>query len=350
MEQSKLETNFFLVLFVAVATLTFFMFLPYMAPLVLATTLAVVFFPFYQWLFRKINNSFLASFITVLLAILVVILPLFYFGYELFGEARNLYSSFSSRENALLQLLENGSRGLQDLFPGFSLDVPDAIQKGFGWLTSHLGTIFSSLAKVLFNFLIALFALFYFLKDGKKLVAFVVKQSPLSLGRNNKILERLRITLNSVVRGTLIIALLQGLAVGAGFFLFGVPNAVFWGVLSVFAALIPAIGVGLVTVPAVLYLYFGGYTLGALGLLLWGVLVVGLMDNLLRPYLMEREIKIHPLIILLSVLGGLRFFGPIGFLAGPLLVSFFFTLLGMHVSLLGPQRTKPRKNVGKVLD
>ena len=115
-----------------------------------------------------------------------------------------------------------------------------------------------------------------------------------------------------------------------GFWIFGVPNAILWGSFAAIAALIPGIGTALVLTPAILFLFARGEIFSAIGLLAWGVGVVGLIDNFLGPRLMGRGIELHPLIILLSVLGGIGFFGPIGFLLGPLIVSLFFALLDIY--------------------
>src|SRR6185369_1295230 len=109
-----------------------------------------------------------------------------------------------------------------------------------------------------------------------------------------------------------------------------VPHPALWGSFAVIAALIPGIGTSLIIVPGVLYLFFTSTNLYALGLFIWGVLAVGLIDNYLGPILVHRGVNIHPFLILLSVMGGLIFFGPIGFIAGPLVVALLFALLEIY--------------------
>ena len=133
----------------------------------------------------------------------------------------------------------------------------------------------------------------------------------------------------------MLVALIQGCLTGVGLWLFGFENTFIWGVLAAFGALIPSVGTTLVLVPAVLYLFFTGDTVAALGLIAWGVVAVGTIDNILGPYLMGRGNSIHPLLVLLSVLGGISVFGFIGFLLGPIVVSLFLVLLELYSSHIG---------------
>jgi predicted PurR-regulated permease PerM len=123
---------------------------------------------------------------------------------------------------------------------------------------------------------------------------------------------------------------MQGILEGIGLFVFGVPNPVLLGTITVIGALVPMLGTVIVTVPATIYLIATGHIVAATGFLLWGLLIVGLVDNFVRPKVLERETKLHPLLLLLSVLGGINFFGALGFILGPILLSLLFTLLEMY--------------------
>ena len=125
-------------------------------------------------------------------------------------------------------------------------------------------------------------------------------------------------------------ALIQGILTAVGFALFGVPNPTLWGSVAAIAALVPSVGTALVLFPAILFLYWSGAALSALGLLLWGATAVGLIDNFLGPKLAGRGMRLHPFLILLSILGGIALFGPIGFLLGPLVLSMLFVLLEIY--------------------
>ena len=157
---------------------------------------------------------------------------------------------------------------------------------------------------------------------------------PIADGYVEEIFGKITGAVNAVIRGALAVALAQGVVAGVGFMVFGVPNPIFLGLLTVIGSLLPIVGAAIVTVPAIIYLAVTGTMLGTVGLALWSVLLVGLVDNFLRPLLMKRDMNIHPLFILLSVLGGLNLFGPIGFLLGPVILSLFAALLELYPKVM----------------
>jgi predicted PurR-regulated permease PerM len=171
---------------------------------------------------------------------------------------------------------------------------------------------------------------FYFFRDGKELMQLLIKISPLPDSEDKVIFERMARAVRAVAVGTLLIALIQGTLVALGFFIFGVPRPVLLGMFASLGALMPGIGTTIVTAPAVIYLFATGNTVMGVGLLVWSVLIVGLVDNLVGPYLIGRKNNMHPFIILISVLGGIGLFGPIGFIIGPVTVTLFFVLLEIY--------------------
>ena len=176
----------------------------------------------------------------------------------------------------------------------------------------YAGQIFSSISSLLLSLFIFFIALYYLLRDGKRVRQMLIELSPLNDREDEGVFDRLELAVNSVIKGNLVIALVQGVLTTIGFMLFGVPNAILWGTVAAVAALIPGIGTGLVFIPAVAFLFFTGANVPAFGLFIWGALGVGLIDNFLGPKLVGSGMKLHPLLVLLSVLGGLMYFGPAG--------------------------------------
>lgn len=333
MNSGRSETLFFIVLLLLSAALTLFIFYPCLEALVIAITLAIIFHPVYTKLLRLMPGwGGLAAIITVVLAVVVILTPLTFFGFKIFEEARGLYASFASGEK--MPVLEFLHGKLAELTPGFNFDLTQYTQQILSVLLGNLGLILSKIVSVFGTFFLALFALYYFLKDGLKLRDAIIKISPLSRGNTAEIVDRLRTMAGSVVMGTLAMAVIHGVLVGLGFFLFGLPNPVLWGSVAVVAALVPIVGTAIVVVPGILSLTLAGSIAGAIGLTLWGILMLGFIDNILRPRLIERHAKIHPLLILLSVIGGLALFGPTGFLLGPLALSLLLTLLEIYPVLI----------------
>ena len=343
----KLQAYFFATLLIATLWLAFFIFRPYFSALLLAITLAVIFEPLHRWLLRVANflvknknGAFvrgLAALITVIIVLVIVMGPLLGIGVQLFGEIRQLYSTAVSSDSSAFfnELLADVEQRLGIFAPNLRVNFNAYLENVLGWLSQYLGPIFSGAGKVLLSLFLSLLAFYYLLKDGAKLRAFVIRFSPLPDGDDEKILKKLESAVNSVIRGAVLIALIQGVVAGIGFTIFGVPSPTLWGSFTAIAALIPNIGTSLVTIPAVIFLLVQGNFWGAVGLAIWAALAVGMIDNVLGPMVMQRSgVQMHPFVILLSVLGGITFFGPIGFLVGPLVISFLFALLEIYTDMV----------------
>lgn len=335
----KSELYFLLILLTGIFVLAFFIFKPFLYALILAIVFATVFGPLYKKiLIITRDRKGLAALLATTSVLIVVILPLSFLGIQIFQEATGLY--FSLTQNGSATDLSRGIGGyLQNLTRfspvpiDFSGDINQYLKQGLSWLLQHLGSIFANIAKAMMGVFIFLVALYYLFKDGHKLKAAVVALSPLQDIHDETIFNKLALAINSVIKGNLTVALVQGVLTAVGFAIFGVPNATLWGSVAAITALIPGIGTALVLLPAILYLYFNGETLSAVGLLVWGVVAVGLVDNFLGPKLVERGMRLHPFLILLSILGGMGFFGPLGFLLGPLVLSLLFALLEIYFTI-----------------
>lgn len=341
MSYQQIQIYFFLGLLVGITTLTIFVFLPYAGPLLVGATFAIIFYPLHQKILYAVSHKeSLAALLTTAIILIVILAPLIYFGVEVFQQARDLYRTVtaSNNQSALLNTINTFigtyvkpffpqvQSSVQELFLNFS----QYIRQFLSWVLQNFGSFFSSIARIMFSLILSLFALYYLLKDGKKFTQALIAISPLADQYDKEILAKLRSVINSVIKGTLVVAVIQGILAGLGFFTFGVPNAAIWGAVTIVTALLPAIGTALITIPAIIYLFVVGNTVGGIGLLIWSIVIVAGIDNFLRPKLIERDIRIHPFLILLSVLGGIRMFGPIGFLIGPLILSLLFALFDIY--------------------
>lgn len=341
--ENKSQHYFFLVILIGVIVLTILIFFPYLTSLLLAMVFSVMFAPLHRWVSRIFSRgntaSSLSTFITLVIVAVVVITPLIFLGKQIYTESENLYFSLTDegKRSTLIETLNSFSQGLSsrfgNIFPAYNFDnfnITVYVQNFLEWSFANLDTIFSSVTKLVLQIFIMLFALFYLLRDGIKFKKAMISISPLADSYDERIFAKVRQAIRSVVVGSLVVSVIQGLLTGLGFYIFGVPNPALWGSFAVVAALIPALGTSLVNIPGIIYLFFASTQLHALGLLVWAILAVSLIDNYLGPILINRGVHIHPFIILLSVMGGLVFFGPIGFIAGPLIVALLFALLEMY--------------------
>ena len=335
----RTELTFFLILTGIVLVLLYFIFQPYLAALFFALVFYIVFEPVYHFFSRFcFGKKSIAAFLTIVSILVIIFFPFIFFGYFLFEDALDLYGRL---QNGQIEsgVIPRAFASLEEIItryiPAASVNIEEYVNGALGSVLSNLSSFFSKFFGVLIQLVITLFALFFFFKDGAHFKEKLYAASPLSDTYDKQIWTKVRLAVNSVVRGSLSVALIQGMLTGLGFALFGVPSPFVWGAMAAVAALIPAVGTALVLIPAILYLFFTGDTTHAIGLLVWGVVAVGLIDNFLGPIFIKRGIKIHPLLILLSVLGGLSFFGPVGFLAGPVILSVFLTMLELFPAIIG---------------
>lgn len=338
MDAIKHHSIYFLLLcIVATFALVYFIISPFIGPLIVAAIFAFLFQPVYKRILFYLKNSIkISALITTILAIIIILLPISFIGFQIFKESTQLYTGVIAGDTDFFvestSTLLNKAKTFLPIPENFQLDFKKYAQNGLEILIQNLGTIFSSVTKSLLNIFVFLMAFYFFLKDGSKLKDYFVRLSPLEDKDDEKIVDRLKLAVSATVKGSLSIGLIQGTLTGIGFMIFGVPNAVLWGTVAALAALIPGVGTSLIIIPAVIFLFVTENSFEGFGLLAWGVIAVGLIDNFLAPRLVGRGMKLHPLLVFISVLGGLAFFGPLGFLLGPLSVSVFLALIDIYFS------------------
>ncbi|MES2087366.1 MAG: AI-2E family transporter [Patescibacteria group bacterium] len=341
MYTNKLGYYFLIFLITAIFGLSAFIFWPFFGACVLAVVFGVIFQPVHNKILQYTKNSrMFSALLTTIIIILVVITPIFFLGMQIFQEAQNLNLSTDSQGGSnIVSTITAFTSKIESTFPflkNITIDINQYLRGILGSLTQHFGDIFSSFAKLFANIFIFLFTLYYILKDGAEIRKFVVKLSPLPDRDDNIILNKLALAIHSVVIGSLLVAVIQGGVASIGFLIFGLPNVILWGIVATFSALIPGVGTSLVLIPAIAFLFFTGHTVQAIGLFIWAALAVGLIDNFLSPKLLSRGMELHPQIVLISVLGGLMLFGPLGFLIGPLTLNLLFALLDIYSHVTKP--------------
>lgn len=345
MDTKKTQKQFLSFILIAILLITFFIFKPFLSTLILAGVCGIVLYPLYAYILQKTKqNEVLSSLITIILAIVCIFVPLSFIGAKLFNQALTLYTSLTeenTRHTLIFSLTENLSTfsnslvpGSGDFFTNISTNIDMYIKQILSWIIDHVGIALSGISKVALSFFIFLISLYYFLKDGKKLLREVISFSPLNKEDDEMILLNCNEAINSIVKGNLLIAFIQGVLTTIGFALFGVPNSILWGTITIVASLIPRIGTSIIILPGVAYLFITNHTPQSLLLFLWGIAVVGVVDNILGPKLIGNKLKLHPLFILLSVLGGMLFFGPIGIFIGPLIISILFAFLSVYKKIV----------------
>ncbi len=336
MNYQKSELYFIFTLLAGAGVLTFLIFKPFLYALILAVIFATVFEPVHKRaLVVTRDKSGLAALVTTISILVVIVVPVTFLGIQIFKESVQLYASLANNGGAagLSRAIEGVAQSWGFFLPAGSFDLGQYMQQGLSWLIQHIGTVFSNATKIMVGIFVLLIALFHLFKDGDKLKRSLIALSPLHDIHDQTIIRKLELAINSVVRGSILVGLVQGVLTAIGLAIFGVPNPVLWGSVAAITALIPGFGTSLVIVPAIIFLVIAGSATSALGLLAWGIVAVGLIDNVLGPKLVGRGTKLHPFLILLSILGGISLFGPLGFLFGPLSVSLFVASLEIYSTI-----------------
>lgn len=297
---------------------------PYASGLLGAPVLYVIFAPMHEWLARRLRNRSVAAAIVILVALIGIVLPAAYMVSLLVGQAQDAVKSVLA--SPLLQRLDTLRVGGFNIGPQIKAAGSQALSLVGGSAIALLGTA----TRLTLNLLFTFFGLYYILMDPKGAWNRLRPAIPFSDANVEILKDRFGAVTKSTLIGTGLAALVQGLMVALAFVVTGIPNAMFWGSVTVLLSVLPVVGSGMVWAPAVVLLFSKGQTGMAIGMVLWGLIAIGNVDNFIRPYVANRYAQTHPLITLVGAVAGVSYMGIIGLLIGPLALSYFFELLTMY--------------------
>jgi predicted PurR-regulated permease PerM len=296
---------------------------PYATGLIGIPVLYVIFAPAQRWLAARVQPA-LAATLVVLLGVFLVVVPGVSFAGLIVNEAQQIAAGVI--QSPILGRLAELRIGRTELGP----ELANLGRGIIGWLGTSAFNLVGTATRLTLNLLIAFFGLYYLLLRPRETWTAVRPYIPFSAANADKLQRRFHDVTISTLIGTGLTAVVQGALVAVGFALVGLPNAVFWGVVTVVVAILPVVGSGLVWAPGVLALVLEGRYGAALGLALWGVLAVGGVDYVIRPMVFRRWAQVHPIVTLVGALAGVPYFGILGLLIGPLALSYFFELIRMY--------------------
>jgi len=316
---------------------------PFYGTILWSAIIAMVFAPVNKRLLaRNHGRKTAAALCTLLIIVLVVLLPSVVVTVALVGEAAQVYKQLQSGEIDPLRLLAGGFGALPDelvsLLGRFGLGDVATIERKLSVELSLAGKFFASQALNIgqntFNFLVNLFVAsylaFFLIRDGEALARGARHALPLDADTKRALFARFTTVIRATVKGNLLVAAIQGALGGLAFWFLGVTGALLWAVLMAFLSLLPAIGAALVWVPVALYFFFTGALWQCLALVAWGVLVIGLIDNLLRPILVGKDTRMPDYVVMITTLGGIAVFGINGFVLGPVIAAMFISVWHLH--------------------
>ena len=326
----------FLLLLALVTVAFFWIISPFFGAVFWAMVLALMFMPVHRRLCALLRGrDTLAALGTLLFCMVIVVVPMIFVVGAMVDEATSFTQRLRTGEfnpRTYFEQIQNALPGwLRDLLGRFGLfnaqDVVDkltaAVVQGGQALTARALAIGQNTLMLLVNLGIMLYLLFFFLRDGRDLAQTIRRAVPMQRQHTDFLLSKFATVVRATVKGTVVVALVQGMLGGVAFAFLGIHGAVLWGVVMSVLSLLPAIGAALVWAPVAIYLIATGSMIEGLGLAAWGVGVMGMVDNLLRPILVGKETKLPDYLVLLSTIGGLSIFGVNGFLIGPAIAALF---------------------------
>ncbi|MEK7089030.1 MAG: AI-2E family transporter [Patescibacteria group bacterium] len=330
MQTKIIERYFFFILLFTTFIFSFLIFRPFWIVLVLGISFSIVLYPVYEWFNKKKSPNWLSALLTVFFFIIIIGIPLFGIGVMVFNQSQNAYQMIVNNIDSL-SFINSINNSINKILPdGTSFDLYEKISSLISFISKNIASVFSSTLSAIFSFILTLLSIFYFLKDGTRWRKVLVVLSPLSDVDDEKIMNKFSRAVNGIIKGYLFVALIQGILMGIGLALFGVPNPALWGLVTMITALVPTVGTAIISIPAIIFLFMTKQTMNAVGLLVWAVAIVGMVDNLLSPIIVGNKINLPPFLILFSVLGGISLLGPVGILMGPLTISLLYTLISIY--------------------
>jgi len=357
-KQYEYSKYFLFALVIILAVIVFMIIHPFINAILAGIIISYIFYPLHKRINKLVRQKTISAFITSALALLIIAAPIAFFLNSISKEAyvsyivvkqKILYGNLldidcETEDNPLCPIPLFFKEIVSD--PKNRYYIEDTLHKVTSSIIENASSLLFSLPLFFLNFFIIVFIMFYLFKDGAHFFEKIKRILPFKKPYQEMIFRQFNDILYAVIYGQLLIALIQGILGGIGFFIFGVSSPILWGIAMAFFALIPFIGTPIIWLPVTLLQIFTGIsqhdsTMVSKGifLMLYCLLIVGTIDNILRPKVIGDRAKIHPVLILLGVVGGLRIFGIVGLVIGPVILAIFMTIVRiyeerkLHISL-----------------
>jgi predicted PurR-regulated permease PerM len=335
----NLEDHTLIVLLIAVSLAFAAILWPFYGAILWATVLAIVFAPFYRRLLSDMGqrrNS--AALATLLIIVTLVILPLTLTAGSLLQEATNLYETIEAGQTDFGQFIQQVINALPtwltDILDRLGLThlseiqqrVSAALVQGSKIIAAQALSIGKGTANFVVSLFVMLYLLFFFLRDGSALSQRIKEAIPLPAEQKRALFTKFTIVIRAMFKGTLFVAIVQGALGGLIFWILGIHAPVLWGVVMGLFSLLPAVGAAIVWLPTAIYFLATGAIWEGVVLIAFGAFVIGLVDNLLRPFLVGKDTELPDYLVLISTLGGIAMFGLNGFVIGPVIAAMFIAV------------------------
>jgi predicted PurR-regulated permease PerM len=336
MPVNKFYTATSIFLIILLGYLTYQILQPFLNAIAWAVVFSIIFYPVFVFLLKYMKFRTVTSVVTILLIVVIIISPFSYLSFVLVDEISSFVSTlnkdkidavidiFSQSRIAELISRVQSYTGVEGL--GSSNSITEGIKKMAETITNNISSGITNIAGMLFDFVFMLLAVFFFLKDGPDFLEKARNYLPFSEEDKNRLIAKIKDMVISTVYGGVVIALIQGVLGGTAFYFLGINSPVLWGCAMTVMSFLPLFGTFSIWGPAAGYLIIQGSIMKGVILLLYGVFIISMVDNILRPIIISGRTKMPTLAVFFSVLGGIKFFGLIGFIMGPLVLALFVSV------------------------
>ena len=318
---------------------------PFFVPLAWAVVLSIVFYPIYTVILRLVKWESIASLLTMLLILLILLGPFLSVIFMLTVELRDAAASIKTGEMDITDRIVGhptvkwATENIKNLAGGENIDLRGVVSDGINNIGRRLlGSVSEGAGNILtgiVNFILMFFSIFFFLKDGHHFIRRLNTFLPFQEEQKLRLERQIKDIVVSTVFGGVIVALVQGVIGGFSFYFLGIKSSAMWGAAMSASSFVPLVGTFIVWGPASLYLFLNGAVNKAIILILIGIFVISMADNILRPLIIGGKTKMPIMMILFGVLGGIGLFGLIGIIAGPLVLAIFVSIIEIFVSVEG---------------
>ena len=318
------------IILAALIVLSFLLVKPILLSIIFGILLAFLFTPVYNWFYKIIKSKNISAFLICFLLILLIVLPLWFLTPVIIDQSIKIY--ISSQQMDFVKPLKN-------IFPAFFSSEEFSTEIGsiiHSFVTKSTNKLMNSLSTLILNFptiflqsIVVFFTLFFVLRDKEEMVSYIKSLLPFSKEVEGKLFKLSENITSSVIYGQIVIGIIQGLILGLGLFIFNVPNALILTLLACLVGVFPIIGVAIIWVPVIIYLFIAGNTFPAFGIMIFG-LISSSIDNFIRPIIVSKRTQMPLSLILIGMIGGLFLFGILGLILGPLIFAYLLIILEIY--------------------
>lgn len=329
MDLKEKSKYFFVTCFIGMIVLAFLIVKPFIVAVLASMILTYVFYPVYRWLNKRIKNKNLCSSLISLLVIVIIIVPILFAANAVINESVSLYHQVKNLEIAEISDIFSRYLGENIDLNFYFREIVNKISIAIMTTTSDF---LLSIPQKLIAAFVVFFIMFYLFKDGDKLVDRIKKELPLKENYKESISKKFNNMIYATVYGLIMTAIIQGSVGAIGLWVFKVPSPILLGLVMIILATLPFVGAWMIWFPAAILKILAGDSFNGIGLLLYGFFIVSTIDNIVRPKLIGKRANIHPVLILLGVMGGIEMFGLTGIIIGPLILSIVMVFLDIYLS------------------